>query len=667
MNVTRLGETLLSLPRAYKQVFALTCDILTCALAMFVAIYLRIGQVPEFGTGVILSLTIAPIIALPVFYFFGLYRAVYRHAGLKAMKLVAYAVATAAIPTMIIFTINSVPGVPRTVGVIQPTLLLLFVLLSRLVVREWFGQAAGNKRRTMGRAAIYGAGSTGRQLALALSASHELLISSFVDDDPGLQGKTLNGIPIKSLDQVVTAVKSGVITDILLAMPTSTRQRRNEIIAALRGLSVRVRTLPAFSDLAQGRDPGGSFRELDIDDLLNRIAVAPAGDLLVRTTSDKVVMVTGAGGSIGSELCRQIVNLNAGKLLLVEQNEFALYQIHSELIRHAPEGMDIIPLLASVTDRDRIAEIVVSWSPDTIFHAAAYKHVPLVEHNIIAGIVNNVFGTKIVADVAREAGVRNFVLISTDKAVRPSNIMGATKRLAEIILQFAALDPAQTCFSMVRFGNVLNSSGSVVPLFRQQIARGGPITITHPDITRYFMTIPEAAQLVIQASGLAVGGEVFVLDMGEPVKIYDLACDMISLSGLQLLNDENPHGDIAIKIVGLRPGEKLYEELLIGNNPMPTEHERIMKANEPMNFTTGEFHILLQNMEKAIFERNVNQARSILIHLVQDYKPSAIVDWIYTSGFGGLYDHPSDDRNIELHAVTTGLAASNLLNAGNRS
>lgn len=667
MNVTRLGEKLLSLPRLYKQFFAFTCDVLTCSLAMFVAIYLRIGQVPELRTGVIFSLVIAPVIALPIFYFFGLYRAVYRHAGFKAMKLVAYAVVSSAVPTIIIFTINSVPGVPRTVGVIQPTLLLLFVLLSRLVVREWFGQAAGNKRRTMGRAAIYGAGSTGRQLALALSASHELLISSFVDDNPALQGKTLNGIPIKSLDQVVTAVKSGVITDILLAMPTATRQRRNEIIAALRGLSVRVRTLPAFSDMAQGRDPGGSFKELDIDDLLNRIAVAPDSDLLARTTSEKVVMVTGAGGSIGSELCRQIVKLGASKLLLVEQNEFALYQIHSELVRHAGEEIDLIPLLASVIDRDRIAEIVASWSPETIFHAAAYKHVPLVEHNIVAGIANNVFGTKVVANVAREAGVRNFVLISTDKAVRPSNIMGATKRLAEMILQFAALDSPRTCFSMVRFGNVLNSSGSVVPLFRQQIARGGPITITHPDINRYFMTIPEAAQLVIQASGLAVGGEVFVLDMGEPVKIYDLACNMISLSGLQLRNEENPHGDIAIEIVGLRPGEKLYEELLIGNNPMLTEHERIMKANEPINFTSSEFQSLLQNMAKAVSERNVNQARSLLVHLVQDYKPSAIVDWVYTSGYGGLSDHLADDLCSEPQAAAFGQGPNNPVAVERRS
>jgi FlaA1/EpsC-like NDP-sugar epimerase len=656
MNVTRLGELLLSLPRASKQVIAFTCDALTCSIAMFVAIYLRIGQVPDIGAGFIFSLLAAPIIALPIFYFFGLYRAVYRHAGLTAMKLVAYAVASATIPTVLIFTIIGVPGVPRTVGLIQPTLLLLFVLLSRLVVREWFGQAAGNKRRTMGRAAIYGAGSTGRQLALALSASHELLISTFIDDNPALQGKTLNGIPIKSLDQVVSAVKAGVITDILLAMPTSSRQRRNEIIAALRGLSVRVRTLPAFSDLAQGRDPGGSFRELDIDDLLNRVAVAPDSDLLIRTTCDKVVMVTGAGGSIGSELCRQIIKLGASKLLLVEQNEFALYQIHSELISHAAPEVDIIPLLASVTDRDRIAEIVASWSPETIFHAAAYKHVPLVEHNVIAGIVNNVFGTKTVADIAREAGVRNFVLISTDKAVRPTNIMGATKRLAEIILQIAALEPAGTCFSMVRFGNVLNSSGSVVPLFRKQIANGGPITITHPDITRYFMTIPEAAQLVIQASGLAVGGEVFVLDMGEPVKIYHLACDMISLSGLQLRSEENPHGDISIEIVGLRPGEKLYEELLIGNNPMPTEHDRIMKANEPIHFTVDMFSDLLDTMMGALSERNVNLARSLLVQLVHDYKPSAIVDWVYTSGFNGLSERNSEEKRPELRTTSPGHA-----------
>lgn len=638
MNATRFGEVVLSLPRIYKQIVAMTCDLFICSIAMFLAIYLRIGQIPEPKFGVFFALVMAPIISLPIFYFLGLYRAVYRHAGLKAMKLVAYAVAGATIPTVIIFTIIGVNGVPRTVGFIQPTLLLLFVLLSRLVVREWFGQAPGNKRKTMGRAAIYGAGATGRQLALALSASHEMIVSSFVDDNPALQGKTLNGIIIKSLDQTVAAVKSGVITDILLAMPSSTRQRRNEIIAALRGLSVRVRTLPAFSDLAQGKDLGGNFRELDIDDLLNRIAVSPHDDLLTRTTADKVVMVTGAGGSIGSELCRQIIHQKAAKLLLVEQNEFALYQIHSELVGHAPDTIEIIPLLASVTDRDRIKEIITTWRPETVFHAAAYKHVPLVEHNVIAGISNNVIGTKVVAEVACELEVKSFVLISTDKAVRPTNIMGATKRLAEITLQIAALNSVSTCFSMVRFGNVLNSSGSVVPLFRKQIARGGPITITHPDITRYFMTIPEAAQLVIQAAGLAVGGEVFVLDMGEPVKIHDLACDMISLSGLQLRDENNPQGDIAIEIVGLRPGEKLYEELLIGDNPMPTTHERIMKASEPINFTQNAFNALMSEMSDALDRRDVRTARSLLIHMVHDYKPSAIVDWIFTSRSDGVLE-----------------------------
>jgi FlaA1/EpsC-like NDP-sugar epimerase len=317
-------------------------------------------------------------------------------------------------------------------------------------------------------------------------------------------------------------------------------------------------------------------------------------------------------------------------LLLVEQSEFALYEIHAELSQRAGPEIEIIPLLASVRDRDRIDHIVSTWRPQTVYHAAAYKHVPLVEHNVVDSIANNVFGTKVVAEVSRKYRVEHFVLISTDKAVRPTNVMGATKRLAEMVLQVAALSCSSTCFSMVRFGNVLNSSGSVVPLFRRQIAEGGPITITHPEITRYFMTIPEAAQLVLQAAGLAHGGEVFVLDMGEPVRIYDLALSMISLSGLRVRDAGNPHGDIAIEVVGLRPGEKLYEELLIGNNPMPTEHDRIMKANEPLTFTPTAFDKLMDDLGRAVQQREVSEARNLLATLVADYRPQAeIVDWTY--------------------------------------
>lgn len=631
LTVEAVVAKLISLPRVWKRVIALGCDTLAGVLAMLAAFYLRLGELPDLKPGVWFALAFAPAVALPIFHVFGLYRAVFRHVGSQAMMLIVYAVGCAAAPTLIVFTLVSIPGVPRTMGVIEPILLLFIVLLTRLVAREWFGRSNG-KRRVKGRVAIYGAGATGRQLASALSATHDMIVAAFIDDDPALHGHTLNGVTIRSPEEAIAAIHSGVLTDVLLAMPGATRKRRQEIVARLRGLPVKVQTVPAVSDLAQGKIGVRDLRDLDIDDLLVRPAVLPDDRLLAQTVSGRTVMVTGAGGSIGSELCRQILALRPARLLLVEQNEFALYQIHSELQRRAGAAVEIVPLLASVRDRGRIAEIVGAWRPTTVYHAAAYKHVPLVEQNVIDGIANNVFGTNVVAEVASEYAVEYFVLISTDKAVRPTNVMGATKRLAEMVLQMAALDGPATCFSMVRFGNVLNSSGSVVPLFRRQIAEGGPITITHAEITRYFMTIPEAAQLVVQAAGLAQGGEVFVLDMGDPVKIHDLACNMVALSGLRVRDENTPDGDIEIEVVGLRPGEKLYEELLIGNDPMPTSHERIMKANEPLPFTPAAFRRLMADMANALDRRDVAGARSLLATLVTDYSPDPqIVDWTYRS------------------------------------
>lgn len=631
-----LIANLLSLPRMGKRVIALVCDAIVCILAMFAAFYLRLGELPQFSTTVVFAHVFAPAVALPIFYVFGLYRTVFRHVGSQAMMQVAYATACTALPTLVVFTLIGMPGVPRTVGVIQPILLLLLVLFTRLVVREATSRPARGANRMRDRVAIYGAGASGRQLASALAATHDTIVSAFIDDNPALCGQTLNRVPIWSPEEAEAAIQSGILTNILLAMPSTPRERRNEIIARLRSLPVRVQTIPAMSDLAQGRVSVSDLRDLDIDDLLSRAAVEPDSSLIGRTTAGRVVLVTGAGGSIGSELCRQIVAQRPQRLLLVEQSEFALYAIHAELERLAGGTVDVIPLLASVRDADRMSEIIGLWRPSAVYHAAAYKHVPLVEHNVIDGIANNVLGTSVVAAAARRYGVEHFVLVSTDKAVRPTNIMGATKRLAEIVLQVAALEKSETCFSMVRFGNVLGSSGSVVPLFRRQIAEGGPITITHADMTRYFMTIPEAAQLVVQAAGLAQGGEVFVLDMGEPVRIYDLALNMIQLSGLRVRDDDNPDGDIAISIVGLRPGEKLYEELLIGDNPMPTGHERIMKANEPLPFTLQEFATHMKEMEDAVGRRDVIGARALLIRLVSDYKPeSRIVDWTYREPMTG--------------------------------
>ncbi len=455
-------------------------------------------------------------------------------------------------------------------------------------------------------------------------------VVGFLDDDDRLHGHILNGKPIYSPKNIINLVSKLGINDVLLAMPQLTRQRRNEILLIIKQAKVSVRTLPSVADLAEGKISISKVRDLDIEDLLGREPVVPNHLLLAKSIYGKLVMVTGAGGSIGSELCRQIISIGPSKLLLVEHSEYALYCIHQELEgRRVGQAIKVVPLLASVQDKRRISEIMSIWRPDTVYHAAAYKHVPLVEHNLAEGVKNNVIGTQITAQAAFETGVSDFVLVSTDKAVRPTNVMGASKRLAEIFLQALAQTSSVTVFSIVRFGNVLDSSGSVVPKFRQQIRDGGPITVTHPKVTRFFMTIPEAAQLVIQAGAMAKGGEVFVLDMGEPIKIMDLAFRMIELSGLSVRDEKNPDGDIGIQIIGLRPAEKLYEELLIGNNPARTNHPRIMRAQEDFIALT-ELKDHLSALEAAISIDDTKVIRQLLETLVTGYSPSdELVDWIY--------------------------------------
>ena len=562
----------------------------------------------------------------------GLYRAIFRYSGWPALLAVARAVAAYAVLYGAIFMVGGVAGVPRTVGIIQPILLLLLVGVSRLMVRLWLGDEYRSllRRASRPRVLIYGAGTTGRQLAQAMIHSTEMQVVGFLDDDARLHGQVLNGQPIYRPEDLPELVQTLGIADVLLAMPRLSRHRRNEILAQIRLAQVAVRTLPSLVDLAQGKISVSDLRELDIDDLLGRESVTPDPVLLAQHIAGKTVLVTGAGGSIGSELCRQILAVGPARLLLIEQSEFALYVIHQELeTRLAGTATVLVPLLASVQDAERMHEILSTWHPDTVYHAAAYKHVPLVEHNPAAGIKNNVLGTLRTAQAAVENGVSDFVLISTDKAVRPTNVMGASKRLAEMALQALAASTTGTRFSMVRFGNVLGSSGSVVPKFRQQIREGGPITLTHPEVTRYFMTIPEAAQLVIQAGAMAKGGDVFVLDMGQPVKIIDLARRMVELSGLTVKDEQHPDGDIAIEISGLRPGEKLYEELLIGDNPKPTQHPRIMKAHEDF-IPWAEFEPKLSALELALNVNDVGVIRLMLQQLVAGYSPSDdIVDWVY--------------------------------------
>ena len=491
--------------------------------------------------------------------------------------------------------------VPRSVGVLQPLIFFVLVAANRAVAKFWLsGQVGAWRHRAAGRLLIYGAGAAGVQTARGLEGARPYALLGFIDDDPAKAGRSIDGVLVHAPADVAALVMRQRITDILLALPGTSRERRHQIIESLRSLPVHVQTLPALSDLASGRVTVRDFRELDVEDLLGRASVPPNLELLARNLAAKVVLVSGAGGSIGSELCRQIVAERPRQLLLLEQSEFALYSIHQELQRliGAEQAVPrLVPLLGSVYNHQRISDILRTYRPDTIYHAAAYKHVPLVEHNPAEGVLNNVFGTLHLVRAAIEADVTNFVLISTDKAVRPTNVMGASKRIAEQILQalsackqpgFYDVERARdvvvanrTRLSMVRFGNVLGSSGSVVPLFRQQIAAGGPITVTDARVTRYFMTIAEAAQLVLQAGAMAQGGDVFVLDMGEPVKIIDLARRMVQLSGLTVRDASRPHGDVAIVTTGLRPGEKLFEELLIGESPSTSAHPRILTAQEP--------------------------------------------------------------------------------------
>ena len=636
----RVLDHIINLPRPAKRAVALAFDALLCLATVAIAYYLRLGEWTWPYRTQWLSYLAAILIALPLFVRFGLYRAIFRYAGWGALAAVVKACALYTTIFSVLFFAIGITGIPRTTGIIQPILLFIAVGGSRAVIRYLLDEGQtrfldlGKRRRVM----IYGAGSSGRQLAGGLANSHEMQVMGFIDDDEKLAGSSLNGRTIYSSKSIQSVLETLDISDILLAIPSASRTKRNEILDKLKGSSVSVRTLPGLMDLAHGKVTVSDLRELDIDDLLGRDAVLPDRALLESRIVGKTILVTGAGGSIGSELCRQILKLQPTTLLLVEINEYSLYAIHQELEQKsdviAETAISIIPLLASVQDEARMERIILAWKPDTIFHAAAYKHVPLVEHNPAQGIRNNVFGTLTTAKIAARHAVADFVLISTDKAVRPTNIMGASKRMAELVLQSLANEPTQTRFSMVRFGNVLGSSGSVVPLFRQQIKSGGPITVTHEGITRYFMTIPEASQLVIQASAMAEGGEVFVLDMGEPVRIVDLAQRMIELSGLTLRNADNPGGDIGIEFVGLRPGEKLYEELLIGDNPEPTRHPGIMKANEQF-LPHGELIDHLTDLDKILQTNAPTEMLDKLTVLVPDYKrnPQA-VDWVFLQQSG---------------------------------
>lgn len=637
-------EHILSWHRTTKRLFVAALDAGMGVFSMWVAFTLRLDTLhwPEGNQWI--AYILAPVLAFPVLMNLGLYRAIFRYTGMQALLTTGKAIGIYGALLLAILLIGKWEGIPRSVGILQPLIFLLLVGASRSLGWLWL---AGRSTAAPHRLLIYGAGAAGAQTAAGLVSARNYRLQAFADDDPSKVGRSINGVRVYAPQALPATVQRLGITDVLLALPSAPRQRRQQIIENLRELPVRIRTLPGLTDLASGKVTITDFQDLDIEDLLGRPPVAPDLPLMQRHIAGQTVMVTGAGGSIGSELCRQLAQLGVAELLLVEHSEFALYSIHQELQALAQQGVvacRLTPLLANVNNLQRMSELCRLHRPAHIYHAAAYKHVPMVEANAGEGVQNNVFGTLNMVHAALEHGVGHFVLVSTDKAVRPTNIMGASKRVAELVLQamahateppFAegpAADPAAsrapgiwrspTRFSMVRFGNVLGSSGSVIPLFRQQIAHGGPVTVTHPEVTRYFMTIPEAAQLVLQAGAMADGGDVFVLDMGEPIRILELARRMVALAGLTVRSDQHPSGDIDITFTGLRPGEKLYEELLIGDNPLPTGHPRILRAQEER----FEWHVLqarLGELEAAVRSGERQRMRALLKALVPGYQPEA--------------------------------------------
>jgi FlaA1/EpsC-like NDP-sugar epimerase len=582
-----LLTAIIGMNRATKVGALVIIDAVLCVAAVWIAFSVRLGEWILWDAAVAKVIALSLMFWLPIFFWRGIYNSIVRYIGSRTMVGIATSCIMMGLGLGITLAIGAFPGVPRTVAFIQPMVFAVLLVFSRLAARYVLLDLL-NQRNSPGRrqgVLIYGAGSAGRQLALSMRHEPNMVLRGYIDDDAKLIGKHLDGVSIHGSDRVDRLIERMEVRTILLALPGISRQQRERIVRKFENISVRVLTLPAMCDLLSGSVSVGDLRAIEITDLLGRDPVPPDELLLHRTIRQFTVMVTGAGGSIGSELCRQIARLDPAQIILVEMTEHALYIIEGEL-REAQEALGrghmpaIHAELGNVADADTVRRLFDRWRPDTVFHAAAYKHVPLVEENVIAGMRNNIGGTLNCALEADRIGVQHFILVSTDKAVRPTNVMGASKRVCELILQGLAARGSKTRFAMVRFGNVLGSSGSVVPRFQRQIQQGGPVTLTHREVTRYFMTIPEAAQLVIQAGGMAEGGEVYVLNMGEPIRIYDLARTMIHLSGLTVRETANLDGDIEICEIGLRKGEKLYEELLIGDFPSPTHHLRIMQARE---------------------------------------------------------------------------------------
>ncbi len=624
-------DRLLALPRSKKRWLMVLADVVMLPLALWSGFAIRLAEpFPPIMLETWWLFPLVVLVGIPLFVKLGLYRAVVRFMGSRTIWAVGSGVVILALVLWAAATLGQVEGFPRSVPVNFAIVAFIYVGGSRFLVRTWYRsiiEASAGAEPVV----VFGAGEAGVQLLSGLKAGGRFRVVAFVDEDRSLQGSSIDGIPVHKPAQLARLVNRFRVGRVLLAIPSATRQERRRILEQLEPLPVYVQTVPSMEAVVSGHASLEQLEDVDIADLLGRDPVPPDPELLTRSVRGRVVMVTGAGGSIGSELCRRIIRLEPAALILFERNEFALYSIEremQELAAQLEQYPAIHAVLGSVANARRVASVLAEHGVQTLYHAAAYKHVPIVEANLIEGVRNNVFGTAVLAEAALKAGVDRFILISTDKAVRPTNVMGATKRLAEMVLQDRARQQRGTIFSMVRFGNVLGSSGSVVPLFHQQIRDGGPVTVTHPEITRYFMSIPEAAELVIQAGAMAEGGEVYVLDMGEPVKIIDLARRMIRLHGRQVKEDGAPEDGVEIVFTGLRPGEKLYEELLIGDNVEPTPHERIMRAREDC-VSPQDLHAALKQLERAERDMDTESACRTIRAVVHEYAPA---------------DHPPQER-----------------------
>ncbi len=632
IDLRNIPQKVFSLPKIVRRLIVVLNDIILCFFTVWFAFYLRLDKFLPFENEVLWSSILSVAIALPVFLLFKLYETIFRYSGIEIVSVIFPPVFFYTLIYFSILVLYGIDGVPRTVAIIQPFLLFFSIIASRLLASYLLISLfeKGKKIKNLPKALIYGAGYSGRQLLSGLKKSRDIQVVGFLDDDRKLIGRILNGVKIFSPVDIKKVVNYNKVTHVLLAIPSASRSDRTRIIKKIEEnkLNLIIKTLPSLLDIVEGKVTVSDIRDLDIEDILGREQVEPDRNLLEKNIINRSVLVTGAGGSIGQEICKQVLQLEPSKLLLLDNSEFALYSIHSEIEKiksnfRNNHKIEIIPLLGSVQDNKFLLNAMKNHKPDTVYHAAAFKHVPLVEFNFIEGIKNNLFGTITTLNCAIENNVSNFVLISTDKAVRPTNIMGASKRLAELCSQAISESSqnSKTKTSIVRFGNVIGSSGSVIPKFKKQIRNGGPVTLTHPDVTRFFMSIPEAAQLVIQASGISEGNNLFVLDMGKPIKISDLIRQIIKLSGLSVKDKDNPNGDIEILVTGLRSGEKLFEELILGENPKKTIHPKIYKVEDPF-FSFEQISQDIDELRHLIEKGETVKIIQILKKLVSGFKPS---------------------------------------------